>query len=212
MERVRNNKLVLMIISVVTLFVAVVAISFAYFSAVNGGAASTELLVQTATMDSLVFSSDEQITLDIDQDNFGYGDGDIVGVAYSNVELTASSSGPSNTYCYSIKLDILENDFEYTTMEQTPELVLSLYRSDEPFQDDDVSNADLLIDELDITTATTEQILVTNASISALPNTPAHKYYKTIIKMKNLDTVQDDNAGKEFTGSIIIDKMACIGN
>lgn len=209
MDRVRNNKIVLMIISIATLFVAVVAISFAYFTTTNGGTSTTELLIQTSPMDSLVFSSDEQITLDVYENNFGYGDGDIVGIAYSNVELTGNNANTSNLYCYSVKLNILENDFEYTTMEHTPELVLSLYGSDVPFDDDDDSNSVLLVDEMDITTETTEKIELYKAGISAPKGETAHKYFKTLIKLNNLDTVQDENAGKEFVGSIVIDKTVC---
>lgn len=212
MDRVRNDKLVIMIISVATLFVAVVAISFAYFTAVNGGTVSTEMLVQTATMDSLVFSSDEQVILDVTQDNFGYGDGDVVGIAYSSVELTAGNSNSTSNYCYSMDLNILENNFEYTTSDNTPELVLSLYGSDEPFQDDDLSNATLIVDERDLTTKTTVQTLISSRDISAESGQTEHKYYKTIIKMKNLDSVQDANAGKQFIGSIVLNKIACIND
>ena len=159
MDRIRNDKIVLMIISITTLFIAVVAISFAYFTAANGGTSTTELLVQTATMDSLVFSSDEQITFDVYQNDFEYGDADVVGVAYSNVELTASNSNDSKDYCYSINLDILQNNFEYTTEEFIPELVVSLYGSDEPFQED-MSNATLLVDELDLTIKRNTQSLL----------------------------------------------------
>ena len=183
MNMVRNNKIVLMIISIATLFVAVVAISFAYFTTTNGGTSTTELLIQTSPMDSLIFSSDEQITLDVYENNFGYGDGDMIGIAYSNVELTASNSNKANTsipYCYSVKLNILENNFEYTTMDHTPELVLSLYGSDVPFDDDDDSNSVLLIDEMDITTETTDKIELFKAAISAPSGETAHKYFKTL--------------------------------
>ena len=62
---------------------------------------------------------------------------------------------------------------------------------------------------MDITTETTDKIELFKAAISAPSGETAHKYFKTLIKLNNLDTVQDENAGKEFVGSIVIDKTVC---
>ena len=72
-----RKRTVLMIISVVTLIIFAVGVTYAYFRTQGGGATQTDINVKTATTDSLVFSTGSDIFFTADQTSFGKGKGNI---------------------------------------------------------------------------------------------------------------------------------------
>ena len=209
----RKNTILLTVIAVATLLVAVVGATFAYFTAQGGDAVQTPVNVTTSTTSNGSFNTGGAITITANQEDFYEGAGDKVGSTTGTVTYTASGTAASN-FCYTVTLDITANTFEYTTAPtNTPELTFTARKSAAAT---DMTSAVTLIDTLDITTKTDDvQIPTTTGGaeyvhqISATEGQTVNDQWDFKVTFVNLDSDQNANTGKSFTGQIVFDQTEC---
>ena len=209
----RKNTILLTVIAVATLLVAVVGATFAYFTAQGGTSVQTPVNVTTASTSNGSFQTSGAITINATQENFGQDDGDQTGQATGTVTYTASSTAASD-FCYTVTLDITANNFVYTTdPTNTPELTFTARKSAAAT---DMTSAVTLIDTLDITTKTDDvQIPTTTGGaeyvhqISATEGQTVNDQWRFTVTFVNLDSDQNANTGKSFTGQIVFAQTEC---
>ena len=215
----RKNTILLTVIAVATLLVAVVGATFAYFTAQGGTSVQTPVNVTTNNTSNGSFVTNGSITINATQENFYEGAGNQSSRSYATVRYTASDTAASE-FCYTVGLQVTANTLEYTTVEETPELTFTarkqassnteLTTGEEP--------ATTLIDGMDITTSaqstliqiptTTDGDIYTH-QISAGKGATVNDQWDFTVTLVNLDSDQDDNTGKAFTGQILFDQVEC---
>ncbi len=208
----RKNTILLTVIAVATLLVAVVGATFAYFTAQGGTTAQTPVTVQTASTSNGSFQTSGAITINATQENFGQSMGNQTGQATGTVTYTASSTAASD-FCYTVTLDITSNNFEYTTEESTPELT---FTAEKEANAASITSPTTLIDAQDITTTSTD-IQIPNAvsgsdyvhQISAGQGATVNDQWRFTVTFVNLDSDQNANTGKSFTGQIVFAQTEC---
>ena len=208
----RKNTILLTVIAVATLLVAVVGATFAYFTAQGGTTKQTPVTVTTASTSNGSFQTSGAITINATQENFGQDAGDQTGEATGTVTYTASSTAASN-FCYTVTLDITANTFGYTTGESTPELT---FTAEKAASATDLTSPTTLINAQDITTVTSDiQIPTTTGGaeyvhqISATEGQTVNDQWRFTVTFVNLDSDQNANTGKSFTGQIVFAQTEC---
>ena len=123
----RKSK-ILIIVAVAILAVFIIGTTYAYFQATGNTSSSTDVKVLTATTDLLNFKFGKDINLGITQSEFAKGAGNKSDSTTGVATLSASNSQniESTTDRYNIYFVIETNDFEYTTDDATPELLLKV--------------------------------------------------------------------------------------
>lgn len=116
----KKNTILLTVIAVATLLVAVVGATFAYFTASEGEAVSTQIVVKTGTGSSSSFDLTQNLSIYADQTNFAKGKTSKVGQSDGKVYWTAPGSTAEytpteedRTFCYTVTLHIDSNNFKY---------------------------------------------------------------------------------------------------
>ena len=220
MNKTNEKKvLILSAIAVVTLIIVVVGATYAFFTAQGGGSANTNVNVQTNTTDNLSFEVGEAISITANQQNFGQGMGNQAGSTTASATLTANNSTNTATRNYYLYLNITNNDFTYTTVEETAELILTITDPDgTELQTLDGYNH-VTVEEVtgfDITTANGLITLADNYEISAT-ETPTTQEWNVTVTFINLDSDQQENTDKIFNATLIIqeepyEEVTTIGN
>lgn len=196
------------VLAIAILIVFVGMASYAYFTSLIDNDASSEITVITHTTDSFVFTMGDELELEAHQENFGPEAEDLITSSTSTVALTASSSDTS-THCYNVNLVISDNEFIYTTPENTPELLFKI-----------VKNNITLVDNLDITTAgagstythtipTVSGGGVYKHQIVAPANQTTTDTFVASITFVNLNESQNANTGKSISGTVEFSKTDC---
>ena len=207
----RKNTILLTVIAVATLLVAVVGATFAYFTAQGGDDVTKNINVTTNTTDSATFSL-EPITITATQENFAQGRGDQTKSSTGTASFTANNKDETSEFCYTLTINVASNDFEYTVGSTTPELVLDVTK-DAGTQSSPVN----VITAKDVTTQTAGAIQVptTNGGtdyihkITASKGTTVLDTFKITLTFKNLESDQNANTGKTFSGNMIFSKAEC---
>ncbi|MBD9107424.1 hypothetical protein EGP99_06450, partial [bacterium] len=128
MNKNKKNAIVLSIVALVTLITLVVGATYAYFKAQGGEGSSSKVDVITATTDLLTFKIDKAINIGISQSELKKGGTDVSDSTGAHATLSASNSKSveKTTRRYNIYFVIDTNDFEYTSVDGTPELYLNV--------------------------------------------------------------------------------------
>ena len=202
----KNKKnIIILSIGAITLIIAVLGATYAYFIAQGGGSANTDVNVGTSTTDNLSFNTGSAINLNINQDNFGKDAGNQAGSTTASATLTANNATNSATANYYLYLNILNNNLEYTTEEQTAELVLTI-KDPEGNPVTTLSGYNYVtvgdVSGFDITTKEGLIKLADNYEIVSI-GTQTQEWEITITFI-NLDTDQNTNTGKRFSASLVI--------
>ena len=196
-----NKKSILMgAIGVLTLLVFVVGATYAYFSAQSNSGARTDVDVITGTTDLLSFSFGDLINIQANEENFGQGMGNLSDDTTGTAILRANNTTNSVTTRYNIYLVIESNNFEYTTEEGTPEILLNVTDPN----GNKVENITGLVhyeDGFDITTRTGGFLLVPDYVISAT-DTQTVQDWNIEVTFVNLDSDQQANTNKSLTGKL----------
>ncbi len=206
----KKKSLILTIIAVVTLIVFCGVATFAYFVAQGGNDVTKNINVTTNTTDRLTFTIGSDISLTANQEDFGQGMGNKSGSTTASAILVANNSTNTATEHYYLYLNIINNNFEYTTQEETAELILTI--TDPQGQKltelngykyvtvGDVSGFDITTKNGLITIADSYEITSTNTTIGETQE------WGITITFANLDSDQNANTGKTFNGNLIIQK------
>ncbi len=207
----RKNTILLTVIAVATLLVAVVGATFAFFTAQGGEDVTKNINVTTDTSDSATFTL-EPITITANQTNFAQGKGDQTAVSTGTASFTANSTDATSEFCYTLTINVASNDFEYTTEGNTPELVLDVTK------DAGTKTAPVnVITAKDVTTqsAGVIQVPTTNGGsdyihkITANTSQTVVDTFKITLAFKNLDSDQNANTNKTFSGTMTFSKVEC---
>ncbi len=197
-----------LIIAVVTLLVIAIGFTAAYFQAQVGSGATANVTVTTKTTDVLTFNKGNDIAITATQVNFGSGAGNRTGSTTATATLLANNDTNSATNTYNVYLLITNNNFEYTTSPtNTPELMLTITNPN--------NQAVTTLTGLTYTTSggvsgfdiTTKSGLIQIASDYTITSTGTKTdTWNITVTLVNLNSDQQLNTGKTFTGRIIIQK------
>ena len=208
-----NNKQVIMlsVVVVITLIIVVIGATYAYFQTTSGAGSSTDVNVITATTDLLTFKIDKEINISLTQSDLKKGNGSVSDSTKASSTLTASNSKDvdKTTGRYNIYFIIENNDFEYTTSDAKPELILTVTDPN----GNKVENITGLIhteNGFDITTRTGGFLLVPDYDIEATRGNTTTQEWNVEVTFVNLDTDQVKNMGKSLSGKLYVtrDKMS----
>ena len=199
----KNKKnIVFMVVAAITLIALTLGATYAYFQAQGTGGANIDTDVITGTTDLLSFSFGDEINIQANEENFAQGMPSLSDSTTGSAILRANDATNSATATYNIYLIIESNDFEYTTEEGTPELLLNVTDPN----GNKVENITGLVhyeNGFDITTRTGGFLLVPDYEITA---TDVETIQDWLIEVTfvNLDSDQNANTGKTLTGKLYI--------
>jgi len=203
---------IISIVALVALALTVVTATYAYFQAQTGEGSQTDIKINANTIDTFTFETGSSISLSLDQTSFASGKGNITGNTYANAKLTANNKTNSATNNYNLYLNISDNNFGYTQSTSYPEILLTIK---------DASNNEITsisgleyktvtdgkgvsISGFDITTKTGLITLLSNREITTTSTkTDTWNITATFV---NYDADQSKNAGKSFSGQVLISK------
>ena len=199
----KNKKnTVLLAIAAITLIVVTLGATYAYFQAQSTGGANIDTNVITGTTDLLSFRFGDEINIQANEENFAQGMPNLSDSTTGTAILRANNATNSATATYNIYLIIEANDFEYTTENQTPEILLNVTDPN----GNPVENITGLVhyeDGFDITTRTGGFLLVPDCEITAT-NVETIQDWLIEATFVNLDSDQNANTGKTLTGKLYI--------
>ncbi len=206
----KKNTVLLTVIAVATLLVAVVGATFAYFSASEATAVSKNVSVITGSGSSSSFAINGAIAVTADLSNFGSGQGDRSSDQTGTVKWTAPGQAEGGTavpdeqlrFCYTVKVNVTANDFEYTTDGNTPELVLDVTKNSVAVVEaKDITEYTGTIDIPTVKDGTDYTHRLTDTSSTS----PVEKTdtWNVKVTLKNLSSDQNGNMGKSLTGTLV---------
>ena len=203
---------IISIVALVALALTVVTATYAYFQAQTGEGSQTDIKINANTVDTFTFETGSAISLSLDQTSFASGAGNITGNTYASAKLTANKKTNSATNNYNLYLNISDNNFSYTQSTSYPEILLTIK---------DASNNEITsisgleyktvtdgkgasISGFDITTKTGLITLLSNRKITTTSTkTDTWNITATFV---NYNADQSKNAGKSFSGQVLISK------
>lgn len=210
----KKVKRILMIVYILVLVAMFSGATFAYFTMINVSSVSPSVQMQAATTDWLVFNVGEPINIEANDLNFGENMGDLRGTTYGSALLRVNNPEAEIEYNYNIFLEILENDFEYTTSNQMPELLLKV-TDPEGIEVTEISGLEYkevtngrgeVLSGFDITTANGRFYIAQNYPISAtLQN---QHIWNVEVVLINLDSNQDANVGKGINAFLQVEQSS----
>ncbi len=208
------------IIRVVAVLFLVIGTTFAYFVAQSNKGANALFKVTAHSVDDFKFTISKNISLTMNQFNFASGSGNISDEVAATVELKANNSTNQASHNYNVAFYILENPFEYSSIDHKPELILTVtdptgaeVKSIEGLTYyDSITNADgISISGFDITTKS-GLISVASDSITSSSSTVATtKKWIFKITIINLDINQSINQNKKMNARIVMKKDGDVG-
>ena len=125
----KKKNIVLSIVGVALILVMLLGATYAYFQAQINNGASSNVAIDTDTVDVLTFNADKDISLEVTQENFKEGAGNISGTTTLNAHLIANNTNQTASYKYNVYLDITRNNFVYSKDTKTPEIVLVIKKA-----------------------------------------------------------------------------------
>ena len=205
-----------LIIGAIAIF-AIISATYAYFQAQLGNGASANVDLDTSTTDSLTFDVGDDISLSINQFNFGVGAGNLTSNTIASATLLANNASNTATYNYYVYFRINSNEFVYTTEDNKPEIILTVTDPEgNPVTSIDgltyVPNVQTTTSDgstqtvsgFDITTASGTFAVASAYSITANSTTPTTQNWEFTATFINLDSDQQGNTGKTMDADIII--------
>ena len=205
-----------LIIGAIAIF-AIVSVTYAFFQAQLDDGASTNVNLDTGTTDSLTFDVGDDISLSINQFNFGVGAGNLTSNTTASATLLANNASNTATYNYYVYFRINSNEFIYTTSDSKPEIILTVTDPTgqtvtsidgltyvQNIQTTTSDGSTQTVSGFDITTATGTFAVASAYSITADSTTPTTQNWEFTATFINLDSDQQGNTGKQMDAEIII--------
>ena len=202
-----KKNMLLSIVAITTLLVLVVGATYAYFTAQTGAGAGTGVNVTTSTTDNLTFNTEGEITIHATPENFGKDGENLSDSAKASATLRANNATNNAASHYNIFLNMTENNFEYTTEEQTAELILTIT---DPNGEEvtELTGYEYVtvngVSGFDITTISGQMKLASKYEIIA-EGIETHEW-NVELTFVNLDSDQEENTGKTFSAELLIQK------
>ena len=203
---------IISIVALVALALTVITSTYAYFQAQTGEGSQTDIKINANTIDTFTFETGSAINLSLDQTSFASGKGNITGGTYASAKLTANNQTNSATNNYNLYLNISDNNFGYTRNSSYPEILLTIKDA----SNNEITSISRLeyktvtdgkgttIKGFDITTKTGLITLLSNREITTTSTKTDTWNITTTFVNYNVD--QSKNAGKSFSGQVLISK------
>ena len=205
-EKLLENKKVIIVL-IVFLLLSVSGLTLAYFVGQIGPAATTNVNLTTKTVDNLTFTTGNDITIGpVNQANFAQGSGNKSGSTTAKATLKANTGNNSATEHYNVYLKINTNTFEYTTANNTAELVLKVTNP--------AGNTQTISNLTQVTSGGITGYDITN-KVSIIPIATDYTITTTSTKTDtwtaqvyfvNLNSDQEVNSAKTFNAELVIEK------
>ena len=202
---------IISVVSIIALALTLVASTYAYFVAQTGEGAQTDIKINANTVDTFTFEAGSALKLSLNQENFASGKGNQTGTTFAKAMLSANNKTNTATEHYYLYLNISNNTFTYTQNENTPEILLTITDGTNP-----VTNITSLtyktvndgkgnrISGYDITNKKGLITLFSNREITTT-STKTENWNITVTFI-NYNIDQSKNAGKTFSGKVLIQK------
>lgn len=205
-KMVKEKRQIITLLFVITFIVMSIGASFAYFTAIQTSAVSSSTNVTAATTNTLTFAAGEPLLIRATLDNFGSGMNSLKNTTYATATLKKGSVGATATYKYNVSFVLENNDFEYSTLEKSPELLLNI-----------TDDLNVLIKDIpgltyktingmsgfDITKVIGVYNIKTNYIITT-DNIITHKWLAEVTFVNKTEN-QDINQGKKLSGFLKLD-------
>ena len=207
---------IISIVAIVALLLVVITTTYAYFNASIGDPAAADVKINANTVDTLTFSSGNEITLNLDQENFASGKGNQSGSTYASAMLTANNKTNTATEHYYLYLNISDNTFTYSINENTPEIIMTV-TDNTGAEVTDISTLNHVIvtgadgtqvSGYDITYKSGLITLFNNREITANPS--KEEKWNIKVTFVNYDENQNANAGKSMSAKVMIQRKKII--
>ena len=208
----KKKPIILSVIALLALVALVVGATFAYFQAQVGEGKSADVVVKSYTVDTFTFSTGSQISLNLDQDNFASGKGNITGSTYASATLTANNKTNTATEHYYLYLNIENNTFTYSINENTPEIIMTITDNAGTEVTDITGLTHTSVTDANGTQVSGYDITNKKGLITLFNNreitTTSSKEERWNIKVTfvNYDASQNANAGKSMSAKVMIQK------
>ena len=160
------------------------------------------------TVDNLMFNIEKGIYINANLENFGQGMSDLHDDTDATATLIPNNYDNTATAMYNIYLIIEANDLEYTTEDNTPELLLNVTDPNgKPLEN--ITGLVHYDNGFDITTRTGGFLIASDYEISA-SNMAEVQTWNVEITLMNLDSNQNANMNKTFSAKLYLtqDKMS----
>ena len=208
----KKKPIILSVIALLALVALVVGATFAYFQAQVGEGKSADVVVKSYTVDTFTFSTGSQISLNLDQENFASGQGNITGSTYASATLTANNKTNTATDHYYLYLNIENNTFTYSINESTPEIIMTITDNAGTEVTDITGLTHTSVTDANGTQVSGYDITNKNGLITLFNNreitTTSTKEERWNVKVTfvNYDASQNANAGKSMSAKVMIQK------
>ena len=204
-----NNKKIYYSVLIALLLILVVSTTYAFFAPQAGGTTSTNATVTSNTTDLLTFSINRDISFTVNQANFEENGQNQSGDATATATLTPNNKTGAATMNYYLYLNIESNPIVYSSANtnQDPELMLQVFDSNNQLVTLTGLGTQKTIKGVtgyDITGVSGLKTLLDNHAISASNNTATIENWRVVITLINLDVNQNDNTGKQVSGTLMI--------
>ena len=203
---------IISIVAITALALTLITATFAYFQAQTGEGSQTDIKINASTVDTLSFETGNAISLTMDQESFASGKGNATGTTIAKAILTANNKTNTATDSYNLFLNISDNNFKYTDSATYPELLLTIKDG----SNNEVTSISGLehktvtdgkgttVKGFDITTKTGLITLLSNRAITTTSSKT--DTWNITVTFVNYDKDQSANAGKSFSGQVLISK------
>lgn len=206
-----NKKAERILVSLYTviLLIMIAGASFAFFTEIRVSKISPTIDTTTATTEFIVFDAGNEIRINASQFNFSEGMGNLSSETYASAYLRLSDNQNEITHKYNLYLEIENNNFVYSTENDTAELIMSITDPDgkavteiEGLEFVTINN----ISGFDITTKKGRFYIAKDYEIKATDE--ALHMWNATVTLVNLNESQDANKNnKELKGYIRIEKV-----
>lgn len=201
------------IVALLLLLGTIIGATYAFFTAQKGTGGSANIEVGADTTDNLSFKGGSTLSIYANADNFKQNGENITDETTVSATLKANNTTNLADDTYNVYLAIETNELDYTTLEKTPELLVTIT---DPDGKEIEENSDLLYKEniknvkgFDVTNKTGVFLIAKDFPIEvtedAVDGTVTQEWHITLTLI-NLDSDQEKNTGKEVTGKVVITK------
>ena len=198
--------------AIIALALTLITATFAYFQAQTGEGSQTDIKINASTVDTLSFETGSLISLTMDQESFASEKGNATGTTFAKAILTANNKTNTATDSYNLFLNISDNNFKYTDTATYPELLLTIKDG----SNNEITSISGLeyktvtdgkgttVKGFDITRKTGLITLISNRAITTTGSKT--DTWNITVTFVNYDKDQSANAGKSFSGQVLISK------
>ena len=203
-----NKTKTLILVGIITLLLFVGGATYAYFAFAQADSAQANMEIISNTVDNLMFNIEKEIYINANLNNFGEGMSDLSDDTDATATLIPNNYDNEATAMYNIYLIIEANDLEYTTNNNTPELLLNVTDPNGK-RLENITGLVHYDNGFDITTRTGGFLIASDYVITA-SNLAEIQTWNVEITLVNLDSNQNANMNKTFSAKLYLtqDKMS----